>query len=274
MKINVVWEKNRLLTSPLFEPLSGVIQYLPEGHFPDLADCNRLLQNQSSAITTHPGEVIRFVPQQYGKLSFEAQYEPRCYLTGEVQTRADNWHDLFNALVWMTFPRSKAAINARHYSALNNAAEQLGSQRGAVRDTLTLLDESGVIVPYADANLARLLLDFRWSELFWQRRNELAMGIGFYIIGHGLYEKALNPYIGFTGQALLLPVAPEFFGWPLAQRLAHLDELLACHLLDANHCSRTNSLTPLPLLGIPGWTGENESASYYQNKQYFRDKRQ
>ena len=274
MKINVAWNKNQLLASPLFEPLHPVIAQLATDKFPDLNDCNALLQKRLPAITTQLGQPIRLVSQQHGKLAFEAQYEPRCYLTGEVQTRANNWHDLFNTLVWMTFPRSKAAINARHYSALNNGAEQLGSQRGALRDTLTLLDESGVIVPYADEHLAKLLLDFRWSELFWQRRNELVTGTGFYIIGHGLYEKARHPYIGFTGQALLLPVAAEFFSWPLAQRLAHLDELLANHLLDANHCSQTSSLSPLPLLGIPGWAVENESAAYYQNKRYFRDKRQ
>jgi len=276
MKIIKPWHQQQLLASPLFEPLHLTIAQLPADIFPDLNEFNQLLQHRQPAITTHSGLPISFVPQQPGKLAFEAQYEPRCYLTGEVQTRANNWHDLLNALVWFNFPRSKAAINARHYFSLtqNLSAEQLGSQRGATRDALTLLDESGIIVPYEKADLAQLLVDFQWQELFWQRRADLATGIGFYIMGHGLYEKALHPYIGFTGQALLLPVVAEFFAWPLAQRLAHLDALLAQHLADEQNMSHPLALTPLPLLGIPSWAVENEAETYYQNKQYFRDKRQ
>jgi len=276
MKIIAPWNQLQLLASPLFEPLHEKIAQLPADFFPTLNEFNQLLTQRQPAITTHLGEPIRFVAQQLGKLAFESQYEPRCYLTGEVQSRADNWHDALNALVWLTFPRSKAAINARHYFSLkqNLSAEQLGSQRGSTRDALTLLDESGVIVPYANGDLAKLLVDFQWHELFWRRRADLAQSMGFYLFGHGLYEKALQPYLGFTGQALLLPVPAEFFSWPLAQRLAHLDELLAQHLADDTNMTHPLALTPLPLLGIPGWAAENEAETYYQNKQYFRDKRQ
>jgi hypothetical protein len=38
--------------------------------------------------------------------------------SGEVATRPDNRHDLFNALIWLAFPRSKAAMNRRHHEAL------------------------------------------------------------------------------------------------------------------------------------------------------------
>ena len=33
---------------------------------------------------------------------------------GRVETRPDNLHDFFNALIWLAFPRSKARINAMH----------------------------------------------------------------------------------------------------------------------------------------------------------------
>jgi hypothetical protein len=144
------------------------------------------------------------------------------------------------------------------------------SQRGAVRDTNTLLDESGVIVAYADAELAELLRNFQWKELFWQRRKQVQSGMGFYLFGHGLYEKALRPYTGMTGQGLLLPVEQVFFTWPLERQLAHLDELLAGYLSSPEHCRNTRELTPLPLLGVPGWAAENENAVYYDNTDYFR----
>lgn len=269
-----VWDAQRLLGEVMFAPLHPIISRLSPTHFPDLLQCNTLLATQCSPITTQSGHALRFVPQAHGKLAFESQYEPRCYLSGEVQTRANNWHDLLNALVWLTFPKAKAAINARHYLALTEADNvAANSQRGAVRDTNTLLDESGVIVPYADAALADKLRDFQWHSLFWQARDRLQHGMDFYLFGHGLYEKVLNPYIGLTGQGLLVPVDPSFFNWPLAQRLPYLDQRVAEYLNAPEHCRDTRELTPVPLLGVPGWSAENSCESYYDNKAYFRDKR-
>jgi hypothetical protein len=268
------WNKKVLLSLHSFAPLHPIIARIESEGFPSLETCNGLLITHRPAITVQNGHVLRFVPQEYGKLPFEAQYEPRCFLKGEVPTRANNWHDLLNALVWFTFPGAKAAINVRHFRAQTEARDDSGrSQRGAVRDTNTLLDESGVIVPCADAELAGLLRGFQWKELFWQRRAEVKSSMGFYVFGHGLYEKALQPYRGMTGQGLLLPVAPEFFKWPLMDRLAHLDEKLAEYLSASQHCQSTRELTPVPLLGVPGWSAENETAGYYDDTSYFREGR-
>lgn len=275
MNTPIAWNKQALLELPAFEPLHPAIALLESAGFPSLEECNALLEARSPRIVAGSGKLLRFVPQEYGKLPFEAQYEPRCYLKGEVPTRKDNWHDLLNALVWLTFPKAKAAINLRHYQAQSGGeGEETGNRRGTVRDTNTLLDESGVIVACADAGLASLLRDFQWKELFWHRRAEVLRKMGFFLFGHGLYEKALNPYVGMTGQGLILQVPQEFCGWPLARRLEHLDGLLADYLADAGHCRSTKELTPVPLLGIPGWTAENELPSYYDNTDYFRPGRQ
>ena len=272
------WNKEYLLRLQAFAPLHPVVSCFEGDNFPTLNECNQLLAGHRPTISVHSGQVLRFVEQEYGKLPFEAQYEPRCYLRGEVPTREHNWHDLLNALVWLTFPKAKAAINARHFQAFNevtiNASHTAHSQRGSVRDAITLLDESGVIVPYADKGLAGLLENFQWKELFWQRREQVQSSMGFYLFGHGLYEKALKPYIGMTGQGLLLPVQQEFFAWPLEKRLAHLDELLADYLVAAQHCRSTRELSPVPLLGVPGWAAENECAEFYDNTAYFRSGRQ
>ena len=268
------WNKEALLNLHSFAPLHPIIARIDSEGFPSLETCNGLLAAQQPAISVQNGHALRFVPQEYGKLPFEAQYEPRCYLKGEVPTRGENWHDLLNALVWLTFPRAKAAINARHFEALTTGQDDAThSQRGAVRDTNTLLDESGVIVACAEEELADLLRNFRWKELFWQQRERVKSGMGFYLFGHGLYEKALDPYIGMTGHGLLLPVERDFFAWPLAQRLAHLDARLADYLLAPEHCRSTRELDPVPLLGVPGWTDENEQAAYYDNADYFRPAR-
>jgi hypothetical protein len=94
--------------------------------------------------------------------------------------------------------------------------------------------------------------------------------MGFFIFGHGLYEKALQPYVGMTGQGLLVPVEQAFFAWPQEQQLAHLDGLLADYLNEPQHCRNTRELCPVPLLGVPGWAADNEAAAYYDNSDYFR----
>lgn len=274
MNTTFEWNKEILLGLPSFAPLYQAISSLETDDFPTLLDWNTMLASQRPGITVHSGNTLRFVPQEYGKLPFERQYEPRCYLKGEVPTRENNWHDLLNALVWFTFPKSKAAINLRHYQALTEEVERgTRSQRGAVRDTNTLLDESGVIVACADSELAALLRNFQWKELFWQRRAQVQANMGFFVFGHGLYEKTLSPYLGMTGQGLLMPVEQQFFSWPQAQQLAHLDGMLAEYLSAPENCHSTRELTPVPLLGIPGWAAENESAAYYDNANYFRSGR-
>jgi len=258
-----------LIRSPLFEPLHCVLQRLEHDRFPTLDDLNLQLSEQAE-IKLLSGKSLRFVEQGLGKLAFESQYEPRCYLSGEVQTREHNLHDLFNALVWLTFPHSKAAINARHYRALTQAASSSQSQRGSVRDMATLFDESGVIVACSNSHLAKLLCDFKWKELFWSCREDVTAQMGFYLFGHGLYEKAIQPYVGMTGQGLLLPVEVEFFTWSMSQRMQYLDERVAEYLNDATHCRDTRELSPVPLLGIPGWSNVNEQKEYYDDQQYFR----
>ena len=265
------WNRQALLQAPLFAPLQPCIARLPQDTFPSLDDLNALLHTHK--ITVQSGHSLRFVPQQTGRLGFESQYEPRCYLTGEVQTRSGNWHDLLNALVWLTFPKAKAAINTRHYQALRQAREPNSSQRGAVRDTNTLMDESGVIVACANKELAQLLRGFQWRKLFWQRRAEVQQHMGFYVFGHGLYEKAIQPYVGITGQGIILDVAAEFFAWTPDVQLAHLDEKLATFWANDANCRSTRELSPVPLLGVPGWCAENNDASYYDNTAYFRSGR-
>ena len=270
MKQTPEWSRTTLLRSPLFVPLHPILAELGTDGFPALQDCNALLDARHPPITVQSGSPLRFVAHEPGKLPFEAQYEPRCYLKGEVLTRADNWHDLLNALVWLTFPKAKAVLNARHYHALIEERASGKTRRGAVRDVNTLFDESGVIVMYSDAELAGLLREFQWKELFWQQRERVRTKMGFYLFGHGLYEKALQPYIGMTGQGLLLTVESAYFNWPLVQQLAHLDNLLADYLAAPEHCRSTCDLSPVPLLGVPGWSADNESAAYYDNTAYFR----
>ena len=196
------WQRNFLNSSPMFEPLRGVGAALAKlDRWPTLEDYNALLD---PPLHTASGAALRFVPQAGKPAHMEDKYEARIYLHGEVQTRTENWHDLFNALVWIAFPRTKTALNARHFDSISQSAR--AGNRDKIQDALTLFDESGVVVLYADDELADLIRGFRWKELFCGRRQEISEKMRFVIFGHSLYEKALKPYIGFTGKGLLVRV--------------------------------------------------------------------
>jgi len=270
MRNALVWDPQFLARTPMFEPLRSIGATLPTSHWPRLDELQCLLENSRVRIVNSQDMPIRFVSQGTKPRSFEDKYEPRIYLKGEVPVRAENWHDLLNVLVWLTFPKSKAALNRRHFLAASESEEKGEKNRGPVRDALTLFDEGGVIVACSDLRLAQLLVDFKWKELFWINRNAVTASMKFFLFGHAIYEKALQPFTGVTGRGVIFPVAADFFAAVLEQQLQLLDEKLADYLRNPQHFNRTAELAPIPILGIPGWNAENERESFYENEAYFR----
>lgn len=85
-----------------------------------------------------------------GKKSLSSLYEPRIFLSAEVNTRAENWHDFFNALIWYTFPKTKAALNMRQFIAFdeNTNFPWISAQKSRLseQDIMTMFDEGGCIM--------------------------------------------------------------------------------------------------------------------------------
>jgi Protein of unknown function (DUF3025) len=233
---------------------------------PDVDSLNRLLDGTLPPLTTASGKRLRFVGQTSGPASLG--YEAQILETGHVPTRPGYLHDSFNALVWMTFPQTKAAINARHVMAQRVAAST--PNRSPLQDALTLFDECGVIVVSDRPDLFKLIEDFRWKDLFWQRRAELYSHINFFLFGHGLMEQLLNPYVGLTGKALLMNVSTAWLQAAPDVARRHIDAACRALIASPGTLSQGRDLVPLPVLGIPGWSAENEDAAYYDNVAYFR----
>ncbi|MGB9129297.1 MAG: DUF3025 domain-containing protein [Thiobacillus sp.] len=193
-----------------------------------------------------------------GRLSAR-DYETHILHTGQVPTRADTWHDVLNALVWLRFPRFKAALNAAHGEAI---ARETDSRRGRRRDALTVLDESGVWVISRDPALPEQLAGRAWHALFWEARARVEHDMCFVVVGHALLEKALAPYPSMTGKCLTLisdSLDPD------------AADALAVKALEAVDTPR--QLAPLPIQGIPGWDAANGCATYYANEAIFRPAR-
>lgn len=243
----------------LFEPLAPWLAQLSGTAPPSLDSLNRFLQAAAVPPLSGGGAPVRFVAATAARIAYEAHI----FRAGCVPTRPGNWHDAFNALVWLRFPLIKAALNARHVAAQGGQAA-----RGATRDAATLFDESGVIVACADASLAEALRSHRWREVFVERRAELAHSVRFIVFGHALYDQLRAPFVGLCGKALFVALDEPALASP--RLAAELDKRLADRLAEPAFLATPRELSPLPLLGIPGVTGDNTDRAYYDDRRHFR----
>jgi hypothetical protein len=263
------WDPDFLSRSPMFEPLRSQAGAFG-AEWPRLAELQRLLDARDSPVCNAAGMPLRLVPQGRRRRVLEEKHEARTFLAGELQVRERNWHDLFNLLAWLAFPRAKAALNARHYSALAAQRAAGTANRGPAQDALTLFDEGGVVVASDDDELLGLLREWRWKELFWSKRPRLIARMRFHVFGHALYEKALCPFNGITGRGIVLKTDQELLKSPLPEQLAGLDSRIAAYFADPGNLRATRELAVVPVLGVPGWCVDNEREVFYDDLDYFR----
>jgi Protein of unknown function (DUF3025) len=233
--------------------------------WPTLAALNA--RSQHHGLVNYRGLPIRFAAPADDE-STSMHYEKRIAETGEIATR-ENWHDFFNAMQWLTFPKSKAAISEMHTRLMSAQIDDV-KMRSIARDVLTLFDEGGVIVASADESLLTHIRNFEWKRLFVDRCAEAVKDINFYLAGHSVLEKMLDPFVGVTAKALLLKVDDNFFAQSHDAQLREIDSRAAIWLMNESSLASTRNLHPLPILGIPGWFAANESPSFYDDAHYFR----
>ena len=218
---------------------------------------------------TDSGLPIRFVADDLAQVAVEG-FEARTWRSGEVGMRPDNWHDAFNALAWIAWPRTKRALNRLHHEHADLVSSAAANSRGVARDVLTLFDEDGLLVACADPRLAGLLANFQWKELFWGERDAVARNMRFHVFGHALADKLRAPFRGLTAKALVFAVAPEELERAHCEQVAALDARAAAWFCRPEALSSARVLSPLPVLGIPGWHAGNQSADYYDDTWQFR----
>ena len=253
----------------LFEPIAAWLGRFAAAGVPGHAELDALLAAIAPDARSGGDARIRFVPP-----AGDAEgYEARIFASGEVPTRAGDWHDFFNALAWCAWPRTKAACNRLHLAELHARTAAGLPGRGPRRDALTQFDECGVVVVSTDAELPALLAAHEWEEALWTRRARLQQTTRFLVFGHGTWDQLRAPFVGLCAKALYRVVDPAWLALPAADALAETDAWLAAHLAATIGDFSPRSLAPLPLLGIPGVTPDSESAEYYRDTRQFRPKR-
>ena len=253
------------LHSPTFAPLKRAIERLPNDRWPSHEELTAL----ANGIVTSRGKPLRFVAPRDRGDNERRYYELRIAETGEVETRPENWHDLFNALAWITYPQAKGTINAQHVAILEERGDAEAKRRSPERDALTLFDEGGIAVLSTDPALFDLIVAFEWKELFWHRRGELEQHMRFLAFGHALYEQALEPYLGMVAKTIFF----EVDSLPSDDALVETaDAALSRHFSDRSRFVSPKAMAPMPVLGIPGWHVDTATESFYDNRDHFRAK--
>lgn len=196
-------------------------------------------------------------------------YEQFIHSNQTIPTRADSWHDLFNGLVWLQFPKTKQILNRWH---VEDIQEYGASPRNKRRNQITHFDECGVILVCDDEAVLRSLEDHEFKSAMFHQRHRWGVDIHPLIFGHANYEMMMKPYLGLTGKWLAIPPCANFADLAPNEQLAHVDDTLAERLNDEKGFTNECSMSPLPLLGVPGWYPHNTEAAFYDNRDYFRPK--
>lgn len=232
---------------PLFADFIAYREWMAAPEWPGIEALNALMPQQGK----------RFVTQDAALLADGLHYETRI-AQGRIATRLQNWHDLFNAMVWA---RHQAIKNALNLQQCRYIAQMGPSERNRAQQALTQFDETGVIVRVRD----RALLD-RWDQHDWTgllqtnteqwRNGDIAIAA---VIGHALMEQKLVPGRLLVGKCLVVQGDDDAGGIARVANAISAGEVLAA----------AAELRPLPLAGIPGWYPAQD-ANFYAQADYFR----
>jgi hypothetical protein len=254
-----IWLPSWLQISNLFQPLEFAGHYFKLFQdWPSLKDLNQWNKQQNTI------EFVRQLPKKQVVASTN-QYEAMIYLKQQVQTRTQNWHDFFNAVIWRIFPKTKQQINYHQHLTLNYRHQNKIQQRLPIENFLTHFDECGLIILSTNTRWFNLIRSHAWEEIFWHKRSALQQEVRFITFGHSIYEKGIKPYLGLTAKAV-------FINLPVDSPLDYIDYTLGNLLKNNNSPIYQQKLQPVPLLGIPGWYSDNQKQSFYNNTKYFRAK--
>jgi hypothetical protein len=224
----------------------------------------------SLGLRNHRGMPIRFVPQ--AELPPGMAYEAFISATGKVPTR-ENLHDFFNALVWLSFPKTKIQLNALQSAALEASRQSdLINQpgRGPLRDAATIFDENAALLVSRDVALVEGLRAHAWEHAWLVHRDDFTSDCEVWLFGHALMEKLVKPFKSITAHAWVLIVDDAYFEMHGEAKRRWLDTVVAQSLAGG---LKTADFSPLPVLGVPGWW-DGQDEAFYGDITVFRPKRQ
>jgi hypothetical protein len=130
---------------------------------------------------------------------------------GHIPFREGSWHDVFNVLSFVGFPRAKAALHARVLECQRQRQDVGVRRRSREEDALTLLDEAVIIVAGRAPGIERFNDLRARADLHRITDCIRAEGLIVTAFGHALLEHLVHdrPVIGAGVCPLSIPVSIE-----------------------------------------------------------------
>ncbi|NID14140.1 DUF3025 domain-containing protein [Luteibacter yeojuensis] len=240
-----------VLTSPPLSDWADFAPLLRAADWPEVDGLNTLWPD---------GARHRFVAQDKALLADGLHYEQRIADRGAIATRPANWHDLFNAFVWLRYGAIKRALNARQVAEIAIMGPR---ERSRPQCALTHFDEAGLVVTLHDGDMLDAWNAHDWHRLFWVHRHAwLSGGARVDVFGHALLEHALTPGKLLVGKALVVMGKDD--------AVARCAEAIASGAI----LNDPLELRPLPVSGVPGWHADTSNESFYKESPCFQPLRE
>jgi len=164
-----------------------------------------------------------------GEVVLDRLYDGSIALRGEVPCYSESYHDLFNAIAFAAFPRSKRALHARQFEALccwvDDGAARVPGQRTREQDALTIFDEGGVVLAMTEAEQHA----FGKTSIATPYTPGQS-GVTALLFGHALLEHLYEGHLAIRASAMVcvVPAGPK----DDARLLDAVDRILAARLKD------------------------------------------
>lgn len=239
---------------PVFQGVAGFLAWAESEHWPDIDSLN---SSSRALVHAYTGMPLSFEKQTTELVLDGLHYEQRIFQRAQIATRENNWHDLFNAMMWLKYPRIKSALNARQWSDV----EQHGLKtRTPGQCAMTLFDEAGALVVMPDDMLA-CWKQHDWHGLFIEHADAWRSGNArVAVFGHALLDHALVTETLLVAKCIVLRDDADFS--------SGFDDLAG--VIHAGNVLRGNGeLRTLPLCGIPGWHSAPDSAAFVRTAACF-----
>ena len=242
---------------PVFRDFASRLELLRGEAWPSLQQLNAELRGRMHLFADRP---LKFVAQTPALTADGRHYEARIWETGQIATREQNWHDLFNALMWLDRTALKSAVNAAYFAELRRASP---GQRTRAQAALTHFDEAGALVFVSDVGLMDDWDRHAWRSLLGERSERWTAGAEVLLFGHALLEHALQPGLWPVAKCLVIELPPHVGSVAAIQAAA--DAIAVGKLL-----RDPQELRPLPLAGLPGWHAGATSRRFFEETPCFR----
>jgi hypothetical protein len=249
------------LARPPFDQLAGFAGLLGSDDFPTLEALNHVLANHEGCAG------LRCVEQNQFLFRDGLHFEQRIHDHGAIATRPRRWHDLFSVLMWLRYPRLKRVLNRLQVEDLPIQGRGNRTRR---QQSLTHIDEAGLLVASEDPGLLERLDAHDWQGLFLERRADWHRRIVVHVFGHALFELARDPHLTMAGKVLWFVAPAGFCARPFDQRAALLDRAAADAVASGALGWDPAGMVSLPLSGIPGWREGNHDPAFVATAECFR----